>query len=205
MKICKSSKDRGTLPLFADRIFKELTEPTIDWKTLLKNFIEENIVDYSFLPPDYRYDSDFFLPSFNEREINPIDLLFMIDTSGSMSDDDITQMYSEVKGAVDMYNGKINGELGFFDAKISEITDFCNEEDLKRIKPVGGGGTAFEPIFEYVNKLDKKPQKLIIMTDGYAPFPSKKTLDNISVLWVINNRVIEPPFGEVIRIGKSIK
>ena len=42
----------------------------------------------------------------------------MIDTSGSMSDDMIAAAYSEVKGAIDQFNGKLKGCLGIFDAAI---------------------------------------------------------------------------------------
>lgn len=66
----------------------------------MNDFIQEEVVDYSFAPPDRRFDdSPFFLPDFNGKEDRVEDILFMIDTSGSMSDDMIAAAYSEVKGA----------------------------------------------------------------------------------------------------------
>lgn len=59
---------RGTLPMFAKRILKELRQPQTDWRTILDEFVEEEISDYSFTPPDRRFsDSPFFLPDFNEK------------------------------------------------------------------------------------------------------------------------------------------
>ena len=54
----------------------------------------------------------------------------MIDTSGSMSDDMITAAYSEVKGAIDQFGGKLEGWLGFFDAAIIEPKRFTSLDEF---------------------------------------------------------------------------
>ena len=194
---------RGLLPLFAQRLFKELKAPQTDWRTILNDFVQEEIVDYSFAPPDRRFnDNPFFLPDFNDKDDVIEDILFMIDTSGSMSDDMITQAYSEVKGAIDQFDGKLRGWLGFFDAAIIEPKPFSNEEEFRVIKAAGGGGTNFQIIFEYVHEhmTDKLPASIIILTDGYAPFPKERMAWDIPVLWVINNDQVDPPWGKVARI-----
>ena len=193
----------GGLPLFAQRLFKELKASQTDWRTILNDFVQEEIVDYSFAPPDRRFDDNpFFLPDFNDKDDVIEDILFMIDTSGSMSDDMITQAYSEVKGAIDQFDGKLRGGLGFFDAAIIEPKPFSNEEEFRVIKAAGGGGTSFQIIFEYVQEhmADKLPASIIILTDGYAPFPKERSAQDIPVLWVINNDQVEPPWGKVARI-----
>jgi len=197
------SNQRGLLPLFAERMFRELRKPQTDWRTILNDFIQEEIVDYSFTPPDRRFDeSPFFLPDFNERDDMVEDILFMIDTSGSMSDDMITAAYSEVKGAIDQFDGKLKGWLGFFDAAVIEPVPFTSEEEFRIIKPAGGGGTDFQVIFEYVRERmqDRPPASIIILTDGYAPFPAERQADGIPVLWLLNNDEVEPPWGRSARI-----
>ena len=117
IEIRDPSNSRGLLPAFAQRILKELKKPQTDWRTILNDFIQEEVVDYSFTPPDRRFDdSPFFLPDFNGKEDMVEDILFMIDTSASMTDDMITAAYTEVKGAIDQFDGKLKGWLGFFDA-----------------------------------------------------------------------------------------
>lgn len=173
IKIRDPSNARGLLPAFAERILKELKKTQTDWRTILNDFIQEEVVDYSFAPPDRRFDdSPFFLPDFNGKEDRVEDILFMIDTSGSMSDDMIAAAYSEVKGAIDQFNGKLKGWLGFFDAAIIKPQPFSDENEFKIIKPAGGGGTDFQIIFEYVfhHMSDKLPASIIILSDGYAPF-----------------------------------
>ena len=197
------SNQRDLLPLFAERHFKSLKNPQTDWRMILNDFVQEEIVDYSFTPPDRRFDeSPFFLPDFNDKDDCVEDILFMIDTSGSMSDDMITAAYSEVKGAIDQFDGKLKGWLGFFDAAIIEPNPFTNEDEFRIIKPAGGGGTDFQIIFEYVQKhmADKFPASIIIFTDGLAPFPKETLAVGIPVLWLLNNDKVDPPWGKVARI-----
>lgn len=203
IEIRDPSNARGLLPAFAERILKELKKSQTDWRTILNDFVQEEVVDYSFAPPDRRFDdSPFFLPDFNGKEDRVEDILFMIDTSGSMSDDMIAAAYSEVKGAIDQFNGKLKGWLGFFDAAIIKPQPFSDENEFKIIKPAGGGGTDFQIIFEYVfhHMSDKLPASIIILSDGYAPFPLEKLAGGIPVLWLLNNEEVNPPWGKVARI-----
>ncbi len=197
------TNSRGILPAFAQRKIKEILKPQTDWRMILNDFVQEEITDYSFNPPDKRYDdTGFFLPDFNDTTENVKDILFMIDTSGSMSDEMITQAYSEVKGAIDQYDGKLQGWLGFFDAAIIEPKRFTDEQEFKRIQPAGGGGTDFTIIFKYVNKYmqDNLPACIIILTDGFAPFPEESITMKIPVLWLLNNNEVTPPWGKIARI-----
>lgn len=197
------SNTRGLMPLFAKRILDEFKKPQTDWRVILNDFIQEEVVDYSFSPPDRRFgDSPFFLPDFNGKDDMVENILFMIDTSGSMSDTMITAAYSEIKGAIDQFDGKLSGWLGFFDAAIVKPKPFANEEEFKVIRPAGGGGTDFQIIFEYVHKYmsDKPPASIIVLTDGFAPFPQEKLANGIPVLWLLNNDEVNPPWGRVARI-----
>ena len=198
-----ASNQRGILPAFAERLYKELRKPQTDWRTILNEFVQEEIADYSFTPPDKRFnDNDFFLPDFNDKEEIVEDILFMIDTSGSMSDKMVAAAFSEVKGAIGQYDGKLKGWLGFFDAAIIEPVPFETVEEFKLIKPAGGGGTDFQIIFEYVQKHmgEKLPACIIILTDGFAPFPQEKLSMGIPVLWLINNDEVTPPWGKIARM-----
>lgn len=194
---------RGTIPLLAERMWEEMRKPQTDWRTILNDFVQEEICDYSFAPPDRRFDeSPFFLPDFNEKDETVEDILFMIDASGSMSNKDITAAYCEIKGAIEQFNGKLKGWLGFFDAEVIEPIPFENVEEFSVIRPKGGGGTDFQIIFEYVQKhmQDKLPASIIILTDGFAPFPQEKLAGGIPVLWLLNNDEVDPPWGKIARI-----
>ena len=203
VSILDPSNARGLLPLSAKRLFDKLKKAQTDWRTVLNNFIQEDITDYSFSPPDKRFDGfDFYLPDFNEKDETVKDVLFMIDTSGSMSNDMIATCFSEIKGAIESFNGKLQGLLGFFDAAIYPPEPFNTVDEMLKIPALGGGGTSFEIIFKYVEEymLDNPPTCIVVLTDGYAPFPEEKVARDIPVLWIINNEEITPPWGKVARV-----
>ena len=192
----------GKIPVAAMRVIQELRNPQTDWRTILVDFVQEEITDYSFMPPDRRMqDSDFFLPDFNEKTDKLENILFMVDTSGSMSEKAVTACFSEIKGAIEQFDGHLAGLLGFFDAEVIPPVDFSTVDELKHIKAYGGGGTSFHSIFDYVrtNMNEKKPASIIILTDGYAPFPEEKDADGIPVLWVVTTDC-KIPWGKVARI-----
>ena len=59
----------GNIPDFVKRMIEKMKEPTLDWKKILNNFVQEQVCDYSFSPPDRRFsDTGFFLPDFNEKD-----------------------------------------------------------------------------------------------------------------------------------------
>lgn len=190
----------GNMPAYMERIINKLTTPQIDWRYVLNEFIQEEINDYTFLPPDYRYSGDFFLPSYSDKDDIVKNVLFMIDTSGSMTNEMITYAFSEVYGAIAMFDGKLSGKLGFFDYVVHNVVDFNDVSDIVKIKPMGGGGTSFESVFEYVDRMDEPPVMIIILTDGQAPYPKLDSSYNIPILWLINNDLITPPYGKVARI-----
>lgn len=63
------------------------------------------------------------------------------------------------------------------------------------LKRIGGGGSNFDCIFRYVEKnmKDNLPATLVILTDGYSDFPDEKVAKGIPVLWLINNKNVNPP------------
>ena len=176
----------------------------LNWRKLLIEFLQEEINDYSFSPPDRRYDdSPFFLPDFNEKDFLVKEILFMVDTSGSVSENELTAAYNEMCGVVEQFNGKISGKIGFFDDKVYPAVDFNTVGDILEIAPLGGGGTSFDIIFDYVSQEynSNKPSCIIIFTDGMANFPEEEATLGIPVFWIINNTKITPPWGRIARIN----
>lgn len=201
--IMKSNFNGFGLPLGIERLLNELKEPKLNWKEILYSFINEETNDYSLLPPDKRFiENNFFLPDFSDKDSSIKNLLFMIDTSASMDNQMISDCYAEIKGAIEQFNGKLEGYVGFFDTIVIEPKPFSDINELLSIKPVGGGGTDFGIIFDYIKeKMDiEKISTIVILTDGYACFPKEECAMGIPVLWVINNEDSNPGWGKVARI-----
>ena len=203
LSIKEAHKGFGGPPLGAKRLLKEILEPQTDWRTILENFIQEEINDYSFSPPDRRFeDSPFFLPDFNEKETYVKNIVFLIDTSGSISDSMIQRAYSEIKGAVDQLGNKFEGYIVFCDHLTYDLQPFCEETDLSKIIPKGGGGNDFEGnIRDVLDAMkDEPPECMIFITDGYDAFPDESVTKGIPFLWLITNTDVEPPWGKVARL-----
>lgn len=201
-----SGNDIHNIPMSIKRSCMGTGSGRLDWRKLLADFIQEETFDYSFCPPDKRSDDiGFFLPDYNEKEFVVRDVLFMVDTSGSISEEDLNEAYAEIQHAIDLFNGKLTGWLGFFDADITEPLPFTSAREVAKIIPYGGGGTDFCPIFDYLahHHSENLPACLIIYTDGFGSFPSQGSALGVPVLWLINNDEVTPPFGTVARVRRK--
>lgn len=192
--------------LLLRKIAERLKKPQLDWKRLLNSFVQETVSDYSFTHPDRRFsDTPFFLPDFSDCDFILKEILFMVDTSGSVSDEELLSAYSELKGAAEQFNGKLTGKLCFFDTAVTKPASFCSADELLRIVPVGGGGTDFGAALSYVRN-NIRPEDtacIVIITDGKGYYPDESLAMGIPVLWLINNEVNTPPWGTVTRITKN--
>ena len=202
----QASSNKGDLPGFMTRLISKILKPQKDWRTILAEFIEYINDDYTFLPPDNRYDEEYFdnimLPSFSDQSEKVQNIIFYIDTSGSIGDKDLVKSYSEIVGAIAQFKGKLSGKLGFFDSVAYPLHDFEDVHDVLNIKPQGGGGTNFVAPFEYIfeNLSDDEISGIIILTDGYCDWPKKSIARGKKVLWLINNEERTPPWGNIARL-----
>ena len=191
-------KRAGSVPGYMKRLLGSITSPQKDWRILLNEFIQPETDDYSFLPPDRRFqDNDFFLPDLNDTVEVVKKILFFIDTSGSIGDRELCAAYSEILGAINQFSGKLSGWIGFFDHIAYGITSFESVTDVLKIKPQGGGGTSFHAPFQYINDHHKDDEiaGIIVLTDGYADWPKESITNGIPTLWLINNEEVKPPWG----------
>ena len=200
-----SISDGSGPPIGARRLIEQLRNGELDWRTILTDFIQTEINDYSFSPPDRRFsDGDFFLPDYNEKVEKVANVWFLIDTSGSISNKAIRAAYSEIASAIEQFNGAVQGLLSFTEVFVTDPVPFETLDDLLAIKPVGGGGNDFGEIFRYMkrNMMDNPPAYIVIITDGYDTFPKEEEAMGIPVLWLINNNDpnVKPPFGKMARI-----
>jgi len=203
VEILNANRLFGGGGMMANRLLKELRKSKINWREILNNFIHEEVNDYSFSPPDRRFDeTGFFLPDFNAKEEKIKNIWFVVDTSGSISDAAIAAAYSEIVSAIEQFGGHLEGLLSFTEGYVTDPILFSSVADIMAIKPIGGGGNDFSDIFRYMNTnmSDNYPSYIVIITDGYDAFPDEKEANGIPVLWLINNEDAEPPWGKTTRI-----
>lgn len=207
--ILKASKAAGSgsgIPAGMERLLKDISRTKkTDWRGILQQYIKYDKNDYTFDIPDKRFSGDIIMPSFEgDSEDGSIDRLwFVVDTSGSVTDDALSEALYEISDAIGQV-GNMSGSISFFDCFVSEPQEFESISDVLKVKPVGGGGTSFKAIFEYMPKYFEKelPRAVIIMTDGYSTFPDKQDSLGVDVIWLIIDSNVVPPWGKVIKLYK---
>lgn len=185
----------GNTPASVARLIKDLTEPKINWRQMLRQQIQSLFKnDYSFQRPNRKgWHTGAILPGLKNDET--IDIAVGIDMSGSISDDMAKDFLSEIKGIMDEYKDfKI--KVWCFDTKVYNEADFDGyNDDILGYKLKGGGGTDFEANWAYMKETDYSPKKFIMFTDGY-PFGSWGDENYCDTLFIIHGTTsIVPPFG----------
>ena len=188
----------GNTPKEVQRIIKELTEPKMNWRELLRQQIQSTIRnDYTFSRPSRKgWHTGAVLPGMNFMDT--IDVAIGIDMSGSIGDSQAKVFLSEVKGIMDEYKD-YNIKLWCFDTAVYNEADFSADggEDLMDYDVQGGGGTDFEVNWEYMKENDIQPKKFIMFTDGY-PFGSWGDSDYCETVFIIHghhDKNTKAPFG----------
>ena len=188
----------GNLPAGVKRLVKDLTEPQISWKELLEQQIQSTIKsDFTFARPSRKgWHMDAILPGMKPGQT--IDVFVGIDTSGSITDNDLKIFLSEIKGIMESYDEYKIRVVGW-DTQVHNDGVFTSEnlEDIASFQPGGGGGTDPMCVWEYMKENDIEPKKLIMFTDycffGWQP----NTVDTYcDTVWIIKgNPSAEPEFG----------
>ena len=194
----------GKTPAGIQRMIKNLTEPKMDWRQLVRQEIQSIVRnDYSFTRPNRKsMHSGAILPGM--KEATTIDVAISIDMSGSIGEVDATTFLSEVKGIMDQYEDfKIN--LWCFDTDIynhQEITH-DNSDELTDYEPQGGGGTDFEVNWTFMEENGIRPKKFIMFTDGY-PCGGWGDEDYCDTIFIVKgNTSAQAPFGQTVIYEKE--
>jgi predicted metal-dependent peptidase len=196
----KAGKGAGSL----SRELKELMEPKVNWREVLREFVKSTCRakdTSSWRRPNRRLiASDIYMPSMIGQKVGH--LVIGVDTSGSIGADDIRDFLSEVKGiAEEVMPERV--DLLYWDSQVAAHEEY-DEQSVPNIvgstKPRGGGGTSPSCVTSYMKKKHIKPECVIMLTDGYVgsdwgndwPAP---------VLWtIVGGNDAVAPIGKTIHV-----
>jgi predicted metal-dependent peptidase len=192
------AKSQGKLPGGLEELFKDLLAPKIDWKEVLRRFVQQSTFhdDYTWRRPNRRLVSQgLYFPSMLGESTGK--LVVGVDTSGSISSNELHQFLSEVNAILEETSPE-RLYVVYCDAAVQRVDEYTREEAPIVARAVGRGGTDFRPVFEEVEKRDIQPAALIYLTDMYGGFPKERP--PYPTLWISNSQVDSAPFGEVVRM-----
>jgi predicted metal-dependent peptidase len=188
----------GNLPAGVRRMIKDLTEPVIDWRSLLEQQIQSTVKsDFTWMKPSRRgWHMDAVMPGMKPG--TQIDVFIGMDTSGSISERDIKDFLSEIKGIMESYD-EYKIHVVTWDTEVYNHQTFTSDnlEDIESYEPQGGGGTDPHCVWQFLKDNDIEPKKLIMFTDycffGWNPEEVEPYADTV---WIIKgNPDAEPEFG----------
>ena len=192
------SSGAGNLPGGIQRIVNNLTNPKMDWRSLINMKIPSlSKNDYSYQRFNKKYmQSGIIVPGLNREEA--IDVCIAVDTSGSISQKILEEQLSEVVGLMDMYE-EFTIRIWQFDTGIYGYAEFTKDTagDILSYEVKGGGGTDFDANWKFMKQEGIEPQMFIMFTDG-EPWDSWGDEHYCDTLFIINNKYnkeIVPPFG----------
>ncbi len=190
----------GDLPAGLVRLVEEAIRPRLDWRQLLRRFLEQNAVsDYSWLPPNRRYVYlGLIFPALKNQELPEI--VLAIDSSGSISKDVLSLFCAELSSILADFDTSVT--VLFCDAEVRQALTFSRFDLPLHLDPKGGGGTDFRPAFTKVDELGIRPACLVYLTDMQCDrFPAPP---DYPVLWAAYGPAGEEdaPFGEMVRIAE---
>lgn len=193
VQAANAAKMAGKLSAGLERMVKSFTRPKTDWRYVLRRFLTERArVDLTYAKPKRRFlAEDMYLPSLSGEKLGEI--VVAVDCSGSVSNELLEKFSNEIK-AISEDTRPTELHIVYFDHAVLKHDTYESDQEIQ-INPVGGGGTAFSPIFKHVSEKGILPSALVVLTDlecsdfGDAP--------EYPVLWASTSDRDTVPFGDV--------
>ena len=186
-KIDKSNS-WGKIPGNLVDVIKKSIEPKFNYRAIFQQFRSTVISSnrtITRMKPNRRF--GYAVPGSKRNFTTKI--LIAVDTSSSISDDDLQLAFGFIKKFFKYGITRI--DVIQFDTKIYPKSLVELSKAPKKFNITGRGGTDFNEVFEYAQEKNTTYDGVIIFTDGYAFVPKIKWLSSnykhTKYLWCLNN------------------
>ena len=216
----------GGLSEKARRLLRELksSKPKVDWKKELKKFMDHALGGWEDVLPNRRFlaGGDVLYGTRPAGKDTLRTLVLPVDTSGSISKDQIGAFLSEVFSLTTKFDIDMVYIVYCSDSIDSiDVVPKGKKPDLSMIQSTGGNREGFFPPFRFIQdpkkyqgkanaSLPKRiiPSAVIYFTDTFAEYPTKNdfgiTKYANKVFWFIclskDAKFNQPPFGRYIHV-----
>jgi predicted metal-dependent peptidase len=187
----------GSIPGESEVFIDEFLNPVLPWNQLLYNFFNElTDQEYSYARPNRRYDNPLMRGLVGTNGLDH--LIYYLDVSGSISDEQVVRFNSEVKFIKDeLQPEKLT--LVLFDTRICDVFTFAKDEPFEKIVTTGRGGTDLQEVFEHMKA--EAPTAAVIFTDLCVSIPENP---GIPIIWAISgNDGASVPYGRLIFVPEE--
>src|SRR6056297_1491990 len=194
------SSGAGKVPGDIKRMIKDLLEPEMDWREIIRAQIESSLKsNFTFMRPNRKgWHMGAVLPGMDRDMM--IDIALCIDTSGSISQQMLTEFVSEVAGIMEQYED-YRIRIWQFDTRVYGYDEFTHDDgrEITEYEIKGGGGTDFMANWTYMKEKEIEPDQFIVFTAG-MPCGSWGDPDYCDTVFLINPVYGKPeaPFGQTV-------
>ena len=188
-------------PNFLKGLLDKIKESKVSWHDILRRFIGgENTEDYSFRKPHKKIYYNYGMVAPSAEKIGVGDIVVACDTSGSVSNDELSEFLGEIKAiSEDMLPTSVT--IISCDSRIRNVTRYEQGEEIKTLNVSGRGGTCVQPVFKYLEEENIEFDTLVYMSDLHI-WDYQKYFDK-PLLWVGTKNDTyhnKPKVGEVTYI-----
>jgi predicted metal-dependent peptidase len=194
------AREAGRLSGNLARLTDTALAPQVSWRAVLaQHLTQASRDDYTWQRPSRRTGEAGGDAIFPALRSHAGDVCVALDTSGSIGDDDFARFVGElnaIKGTL-----PVRVTLFACDAALSPDSPWVCEpwEELRLPRQfAGGGGTAFAPVFEWIERNGRHPDALVYFTDAEGEFP--KMPPHYPVLWLVKGKA-PVPWGRRIQLN----
>lgn len=200
------------------RMFQMMEVDPVNWKTLLKKFVNATEKVESSLSTPYAplVTQNLYIPG--DRKCDPdalYDLIVAVDTSGSISQEQLNEAMGQIYRMYSHF--KIRGWILWWSDSVTSADAITKRSDLLVTKPTSTGGTQIDQLISWLDNHAGRgnhsrarkgkivcnnlhPCAILVITDGYVgSIPKPTKIDSKKFIWLITDKSnylnFNPPYG----------
>lgn len=199
-------RHRGDVPSGLVAWAAEILSPKVDWRQQLASLLRSAVTIAGTADYDIRRFSRRSSISDEIRwpgmvDVEPATIAVVVDTSGSMSDTAIQRCLSEVQGILTSVSvAEDSIRVVTVDAAVAEDRTIT---DVRSIGRIGRGGTDMRVGIERVLTTGRRPDVVVVLTDGFTPWPDEPTPGVSFVVGIVGRH--NPSFAPVTNVPSWMK
>ena len=184
-------KSQGYVPGHLTKAIKNLSSPVVKWREILKQYLGRHLGNRrkTFSRRNRRF-QQFGVAGVSHHAAATINVI--VDTSGSIRTKELQQFFGEIEAI----SHKAKTKVLLWDSKFQGY-DTYRRGEWKKIQVKGRGGTNMSTAVEWLIDNKAIADVQIMLTDGYTPWPNKKSFPMVTVITTDEKG---PSWGEVIKM-----
>lgn len=194
----RMAKECGQGSSLIDRVLDNVGAATVSWTDVTRSMLtESSAADYTYMRPSRRFiASGLYLPSLRTEALGGLAIGF--DTSGSMGQSEANRVGAELQAIVDDLSPAFV-EIVYCDSTVSRVERFERDDQLV-LRPTGGGGTRFKPVFDHFAGTGENYCGMIFFTDMEGNLRECEEPEYPMIWADIGDSHPEAPFGTRINV-----